>query len=244
MSEKMWGNSAKKGFRDEELVQAAGLVREAMLGVLPEPAVCDHEFSPEFQAKMERLFAKERVHHILHTVRRYAAAIILLILFTGGVVLAVDTEARASFFEWVKKVYENSIVYEFFGGAQEEGLPNYELGWVPEGYEAVDVYRDETTYSAVYMKVDDPEAGFVFDYHIKQEGDIYEILYDEEEYEIKKVNINGLTGDLFLSLVETETNTLVWLDNIRGVVISINGYLAEEDMLHIAENIFLCKTPK
>ncbi|MBQ6875273.1 MAG: DUF4367 domain-containing protein, partial [Lachnospiraceae bacterium] len=108
----------------------------------------------------------------------------------------------------------------------------------------VDVYRDETTYSAVYMKVDDPEEGFIFDYHIRQEGDIYEILYDEEEYEIEKVNINGPTGELFMSLVETGTNTLVWLDNVRNVVISINGYLAEEDMLHIAESVFLCKTPK
>lgn len=244
MSEKIWGNSAKKRFRDVEMVRAAGLVRESMLRALPEPAVCDHKFSPEFQAKMDRIFVKERLYRTLHTVRRYAAAIILLILFTGGVVLAVDTEARASFFDWVKRVYENSIVYEFFGGAQEEGLPNYELGWMPEGYEAVDVYRDETSYSAVYLKVDDAEAGFIFDYHIRQEGDIYEILYDEGEYEIKKVNINGLTGELFISLVKTGTNTLVWLDNTRSVVISINGYLAEEDMLHIAENIFLCKTPK
>lgn len=243
MSEKTRGKFVGKNFQDKELSRAAGLVREAMLGELPEPAMCDHEFSPEFQAKMERLFVKDRVYHTLHTICRYAAAIILLILFTAGVVLAVDTEARANFFEWVKKIYENSIVYEFFGGTQDEGLPNYELGWVPEGYEAVDVYRDETTYSAIYMKVDDPEAVFVFDYSQKQEGDIYEVLYDEEEYEIKKVDINGLVGELYLSLIKTETNDLIWVDEDKGVVLAISGYINEEDMLHMAEEVFLCKTP-
>jgi len=244
MSEKMWGNFAKKGFRDEDLVQAAGLVREAMLGALPEPAVCDHEFSPEFQAKMEGLFAKERVYRILHTVRRYAAAIILLILFTGGVVLAVDTEARASFFDWVKRVYENSIVYEFFGGAQEEGLPNYELGWVPEGYEAVDVYRDEMAYSAVYMKVDDANAGFVFDYNFMHGGTLTELIGDMSKYEHKTVEVNGMVGDYYHSLIDGETNNLIWINEETEIIFSLNGYLSETDMLHMAESIFLCKTPK
>jgi len=244
MSEKMWGNSAKKGFRDVEMVRAAGLVRESMLRALPEPAVCDHKFSPEFQAKMEGLFAKDRVRQTLYTVRRWAAAIILLILFTGGVMLAVDTEARASFFEWVKKVYENSIVYEFFGEAQEEGLPTYELGWVPEGYEAVDVYRDEMMYSAIYMKVDDPNAGFVFDYNFMHGGTLTELIGDMSKYEHRQVKVNGITADLYLAMDEGETNDLIWIDEKAKIIFSLNGYLGEADMLHIAESVFLCKTPK
>lgn len=242
MSEKMRGGFSGKTFRDKELVRAAGLVRESMLSVLPEPEACVHEFSPEFEAKMDRLFAKERVQHTLHTIRRWAAAVILLILFTAGAVLAVDTEAHASFFEWVRKVYENSVIYEFFGGAQDEGLPTYELGWVPEGYEAVDVYRDKTTYSAIYMKADDPEAVFAFDYSLRHEGDIYEVLYDESQYEWENVEINGIQADLYRSLDGTETNDLIWVDEDKGVVLAISGYLTVEDILHIAGEMFLCKT--
>lgn len=244
MSEQIRGERRQKIFRDKDLAVAAGLVRQSMLSDLPEPESCTREFSPEFQTGMERLFTRERVQTALHTVRRFAAAVILLIFFGAGAVLAVDTEARADFFAWMRKLYENSIVYEFFGEKPEEGLPSYELGWVPEGYEAVDVYRDDTMYSAIYMKVDEPETVFVFEYHIRQEGEIYEVLYDEEKYEIKTVDINGFEGDLYLSLVETETNTLIWLDTIRGVVASISGYLEENDIMHIAEEMFLCKTPK
>ncbi len=107
MSERIRGSFTGQPFRDRE--------RQSMLGALPEPELCAHEFSPEFQAGMKRLFTRERVQTALHTVRRWAGAVILLFLFGAGAVLAVDTEARASFFEWVRKFYENSIVYEFSG---------------------------------------------------------------------------------------------------------------------------------
>lgn len=237
-------NRTGKSFSRQELAVAAGLVRQSMVDALPDLELCTHEFSPEFRAKMDRLFAKERVQSALHTVRRYAAAVILLILFSAGAVLAVDAEARANFFEWVRKVYENSIVYEFFGGAKEEGLPTYGLGWVPEGYEAVDVYQDDTMYSAIYMKVDDPEAMFVFEYRFVYGGALTELIGDMSKYECKQLEIDGIAADFYLSLDPAETNHLIWINEKANIQFAVIGYLNEGDMLHIAEEMFLCKTPK
>ncbi len=77
-----------------------------------------------------------------------------------------------------------------------------------------------------------------------QEGNIYEVIYDKEKYEIRQVEINGRKGDLYFALDETETNNLVWMDEAKGIVFSINGYLEGEDIEHIAEELLLCKTPK
>lgn len=243
MSEKM-RRRTEKVFTDQDLVVAAGIVRQSMLDALPEPEACTHEFSAQFQEKMKRLFAKDRTLNAFATIRRFAAAVILLFLLGAAAVLAVDTEARANFFDWVRKLYENSIVYEFFGGAPEEGLPDYELGWVPEGYEAVDVYRDEMMYSAIYMKVDDPDAVFVFEYRLVHPETVTEFIGDMSKYECYQVKVNGITADYYHALVETETNHLIWFDENMQIQFSFDGYLDEADMLHMAEELFLCKTPK
>jgi len=243
MSEKM-RRRTEKVFTDQDLVVAAGIVRQSMLDALPEPEACTHEFSAQFQEKMKRLFVKDRTLNAFATIRRFAAAVILLLILGAAAVLAVDTEARANFFDWVRKLYENSIVYEFFGGAPEEGLPDYELGWVPEGYEAVDVYRDEMMYSAIYMKVDDPDAVFVFECQFVHAGVITELIGDMSKYEYHQVEVNGRVAEFYLALADTETNHLIWVDEGKQIQFSIIGYLGETEMLHIAEELFLCKTPK
>ena len=46
-------NHESFSFDEAELVTAAGMVREAMLKVLPEPEACTHEFSEAFRVKMK-----------------------------------------------------------------------------------------------------------------------------------------------------------------------------------------------
>lgn len=168
----------------------------------------------------------------------------MLILVSGGVVLTVDSEARASFFAWVKEIYENSIIYQFFNEPQEEGLPSYELGWLPEGYEAVDVYQSETLYNVFCMKGEDVDSAFVFEYSFGANSTLVEILADESKYECKKVTVNGVAADFYRSLDGSETNNLIWLNEQTGIVFMINGYLEESVMLHIAEGVKLCNVPK
>ena len=123
--------------------------------------------------------------------------------------LTVDANARADFFKWVREVYENSIVYDFFNGTQTTGLPVYELGWVPEGYVKIFEYRDERTYSSIYQKGEDVTAAFVFDYSYGHSGTQVEILGDISKYEYKKINVEGSSVDYYQSLDGTETNNLI-----------------------------------
>ena len=53
-----------------------------------------------------------------------------------------------------------------------------------------------------------------------------------------------MMAEFYLALDEAEPNTLVWIDDKAQIIFSINGYLNESDMLHIAENMFLGKMTK
>ena len=63
-------------FTDEELTAALTKLYEEKLKALPDPEECEHEFSPEFERKMEKVFAKERAMRRMRKVRRWAVAIL------------------------------------------------------------------------------------------------------------------------------------------------------------------------
>ena len=239
MNVSMMRRKAEFSFTDEELSIAAGKVREAMLKSLPEPEECKHEFSPEFVRKMEKLFAHERVRRRLREVRRWAAAILLLALMGGGAVLAVDTEARAALVEWVRAVYDEKVVYQFFGEQKEKALPVYELGWVPEGYQQASVYRDDTTCSALYQKGKNVNDSFIYQYGYVHKGTVVELLGEMSECEVKQVVFADKLVDIYTPLDKSENITTVWIDEESGVYFMVNGFLEESVMLHIIKGINL-----
>ena len=42
-------------------------------------------------------------------IRRYVAAALILLIIGMGTIFAFNTEARAAFVDWVRRIYENSI---------------------------------------------------------------------------------------------------------------------------------------
>ena len=115
---------------DEMLTQAAKQVAESMKASLPVPKECHHEFPPEFERDMKRLAAQtERRRHMRRYLQRVAAAC-LAVVISLSTWLAVDAEARAAFVQWVKTVYEQSVVYEFFHSGEAQNEAGYMLGWV------------------------------------------------------------------------------------------------------------------
>ena len=93
-----------------------------------------HEFSASFEKKIRKL-RKRADHPYFYKTLHKAAAVILAILISGSAWLAVDTEARAAFFGWVKEHYEMFFVYRFAGKSEEVTEPiQYQLELIPDGY--------------------------------------------------------------------------------------------------------------
>lgn len=121
-----------------------------------------HEFSPEFEAKMEALLrgdntqenkekeTKGRKVKPLRSHRRFwvTAAMIVIALFTW---LAFDTKARAAVAEWFESVFEGVFHYGFNGSAVGEEFPTYRLGWYPEGGTIRKEIETEDHYYSIFI---------------------------------------------------------------------------------------------
>ena len=130
------------------------------------------------------------------------------------------------------------IIYEFFGEQINDVLPTYELGWVPEGYEIVDVYQDDRTYSAIYQRGNDV---FVLEYGYEQHEGIIELRGDIPQYTVEQEIVVDKIIDLYISKSETESNLAIWIDESTDVVFMLNCYFEKSVILNIIEQINLVK---
>ena len=216
-------------FTDAELKAAAAQVREAMLSSLPDPEKCTHEFSDTFKAKMKPLFARAERKQRGRGVIRSIAAIFILLFISMTIWLSVDAEAREAVLNWVRHVYEDRVVYIFDTVAQSGELPEYEVTWIPEGFETIVVYEEEKLAGAVYYN---ETNGYYIgtQYHYISDATLEEVLL-EGEVQAEKVNVNGMEGDYYY---DSETNLLVWMDNNSSMVFIIDSQLEKEEIMHIA----------
>lgn len=217
---------------DEMLTQAAKQVAVSMKASLPVPEECHHEFPPEFERDMKRLIAQtERRRHMRRYLQRVAAACLAVVISLSAW-LAVDAEARAAFVQWVKTVYEQSVVYEFFHSGEPQTEVGYRLGWVPEGYVLENIVGGEFVTTVVYQN-DKDVIYFTYEYS----EDVAQVTVYPGESDVESVWVNGMPGEFYLSKDQAESNSLVWADEEHGVLFSISGFVDKETMVWMANGV-------
>lgn len=226
-------------FGERELQAAAKRVAESLLAGLPDAAACDHDFSEGFRRKMEALLRRQRRRSVQHTVWRYAAALLLTVTLTFGAVMAVSPQARAAVVQWVRTVYENSIVYRFFNPAPQGALPRYELTWLPEGFAETDVFCNEEYYRAMYENEETSQV-IIFEYQFMQDGTSVTNT-PEEGSSITQVEVNGLRGEYYQAPDDADGNLLQFIDETANIVFKISGNIDRDGIFNIAEGMILCK---
>ena len=101
---------------DERLRAAARIAGDALMVSYVADAEPDHQFSLEFEQKMN-LLIRQAGRKTRYTVLQKVASVILAITIGSGIWLAIDTDARATVFGWFKAQYENIFQYYFEGNA-------------------------------------------------------------------------------------------------------------------------------
>lgn len=223
---------------DDMLREAAAEFSEALTGSLPAPEACEYDFSPRFLRKMRPLLRTGRPAR--HPVLRRTVAAVLALVVSASVWLSVDMDARASLLSWIRTQRENGIFsYQFAGSAPQETLPLYLPTWVPEGF--AEAQRDilSSSFGIVYVAPDDNYI--MFEYFWMHDGALTEIVpFQYQEITTFSVTVNGLPGDLYLS-VDPETgrdsNNLLWFDDQTHICFAIDSSLDGETMLRIAESV-------
>ena len=216
---------------DEMLAQAAKNVGETMLASLPDPEEYYHEFLPDFGQRMERLIRRtEKKRHIHQCLLRVAAAVLALVVGLSAW-MAVDTKARAAVVEWIRTIYEDSIVYEFFHPSADRNEVSYRLGWVPDGYTLVQKVG-EGIYTAVYQKNTE-----VIYFSYSRPDNRGQAEFFPENSETEPMTVLGDTGEFYTATDDSETNELVWFDDESGILFTLSSFLDKGVMLEMAESV-------
>lgn len=193
-----------------------------------------YEPSDLFEKKIRKLFHRAKHPYFYKAIQRIASIFLVAILI-GSMYLAVDTEARAAFLDWIKEVYEHSIVYRIMPSSAAKDLPHYELTWLPDGFGEPDIYENETVYSALYQNSSTGEI-VIFDYY-RLSSEVQAKLFTDQQPE--HVLVNGIIADFYAASSDSESNNLLWIDTEAGVFCAIDSNLSKDVILHIAESIYL-----
>ena len=228
---------------DSQLIQATAIVRNAMLMALDQAEIPTHNFSSEFELRIQALRKQENHRQAIHKVMHRCVAAILAFVLGTGIFLTVNVEARAAVIAWIKEVFEDRIEYWFTGDSKNE-FPEYDLTWVPDDMECIYDETTEHSRSVVYMNRNDPQQGFTFSYTRMQEGSGTIMALNETEHSITPVDINGMDGDLYLSKDPEITHSLIWFDEDQQITFNITSYMDSDVILHIAESVKLSNTTK
>lgn len=221
---------------DSQLEQAAALVVSSLLASLPSSNTYKHNFSMEFESKISKLISKNKRRYILFSFTRYAVSVFLAAALGLAIWLAADQDARAAVQKWIQTVYENSVIYTFWGEEPEMNLPAYEPEWIPEGFVETSVVTTDSEQIIIYQNKTKNDT-VILTYHWVEETVQDELIGTNGDSISVLVNQNQ--GFYYPSSDSRSANALVWIDDDAGIFLSISSTLSQSDIMHIAESIKL-----
>lgn len=219
----------------KQLRAGATIVESRMLAEIDSNETSPHDFSEAFEQKMKPVLKKaRRQEKALQTVRTIAASLVIVIL-CGIVWVAPNAEAREAVQKWFTFTWNNIISYRFNEEYTGE-FPTYRPTWLPEGYEETNVFETDDYCELTY---EDKNGNLIFVYYMAMDdgSDISFGFFPDEKFRKESVLIQGLQGDLYISSLEDEQSSLIWMDEKNGIVFGVDGVLDEEVILRIAESI-------
>lgn len=224
---------------DELLYRHAAEARDLWLGALPpDELLPERPVSQRFARRMARLLRQGRRSPASNRALRYArraAAVFLALLLGAGAFLGA-AEARAAVLAWARETYGSKVLYRFTDETPET-LPRYPA-WLPEGFVLADDFQSDISRSLYYVN-DETGKEFVFDYSYMYDGTQIELYNPNGIPDPEKLTVNGMEADFYPADNFSMTNYLIWFDEVRNTVFSIDSDLEKSVILHIAESVDL-----
>lgn len=220
---------------EERLRQAAHHAAQALEDSLPPPSQCRYDVSPEFRRNMKKLCRQAKRRPYRKVWKAVACAALVLILGSTSY-LGLNAQAREAFFGWVTQITQN-VSHYFFSGSSDKHPENYRyvLPEIPEGY-TQDVVDED---GGLRMELYTNEKGetLAFETQYTTESSDYELFLDVDKLEIKKVTVQGVSGDLYIDPTGEQSSTLIWKDPETDVLLSLTAYLPEDQLISLADSM-------
>lgn len=167
------------------------------------------------------------------------ATVLLIVSLSLGGVMAVSPTVRAAVIQWVTEWCETHITYRFFGEEKADGMTEYEITGLPDGYAE---NREQRIVQPSYMRLKyqnekDPNAQAIYLRYINmQEGSAADFVI--EDAEVISVAVNGKEGQLFLKEDwKNNRSTITWIDTEKNYQFAVDAALSEIDIIELAESV-------
>ncbi len=218
---------------EDQLREAAAEANRIIMSNLPEPSECVHEFSPKFERQLARMTRRAETP-VRYCLQRAACAALLLGLILGAGVV-VSTDAGARFRGWVKEQYETWTRYIFEGDSSKAPVErkDYQLSWLPEGYEESTVREELAGRMIVYKNEDDLPIRFHYTTNLENR----DLLVDSENLAETMIQVCGRDAQLYEPIDDRTAPTIVWMSEDDNVLFIISGYIEAEGLVKMAESV-------
>lgn len=219
---------------DEMLRAAAAKTNDAHVKYLEQDYDPDHqhEFSPGFEKKIKKLKHKAD-HPVFYRSIQRVASILLALLIGGSTWLAVDIDARAAFFGWIKEIYETYVVYIFESDTPHNaGNADYRPAWLPEGYSESFVDDTEDTIFVAYSN----NEGQMMTFSYIHDPDETTWLVDRNNAIVTQIRVNDNVAELFISTDVNNASAIMW-STADNTAFYVSAFLKDAELIRIAESV-------
>lgn len=216
---------------NEFLRQATEEYLEESMSKIPEENEIDHIFSDRFEKKMISVIRKNN-HPPLKRILRMAASFALVILITGGSVIAVSPTARAAVMGWMFGQEADAYVYRSTGtDTNSSTITTYDFAEVPDGYTLWQNLLMPN--SGVVIYTEDGTGRFLKIFFAPNDGSGALYLIPEDTTLIP-IQLGDISADFYRSNVETSSSSIVWTDPENDYLVNVDGFFSQEEIMDLA----------
>lgn len=226
----------KKNTREEFLLKqaVAAYVEEEMTRLPSDEEIGVHQFSPEFERKMEKLLRHEHRPHriLLHSTGKRVAVLAAVIALLAASMLSVGA-VRESIVSFFTEVYEEftAIIFdqpEEMGRTYEaDSIDAIEVTYIPEGFELISESKNDVESRMEY--VDDCGNRIIIRQTLNRNT---QKTIDTEDVESEEVVVKKYRGIYFEN---KGFGTLIWDDSKQSFEIA--GNVERDEIFKVAESI-------
>lgn len=215
---------------DNEIKSILEKMHEVELQSIPEKEELQKRYmlSELFHKRLSKLVNKvEREEKVRNAARYVAATAAVLLLFC----CVTQPGIIANAYKEIVKAFEDHISIKFKDNVSITEIPEYEVGYVPEGYVLVGNNSGMCETSLTFRNQKD----FLYINYAYADGSFG---FDNEERMYKFIVLeDGTEIHYFESKVDRKGSTMAWLSKDGTLVFSISGPFSEEELLKIQKNI-------
>ncbi len=166
---------------------------------------------------------------------RLAACLLLALALAGGTLLGISSEIRASVRGWFNQEVPVAMQYKVDGSNTH--IPDYRLGYMPEGFTQANPVDDGGSISIRYFGT----GGKAHFLAVRNNWLFYNALQLEsggKEPTVKTVRLRSGTGHYY-TVKDGRDAALVWYNEEHTTVFCITGPFTKKTMMKIADSLYV-----